>query len=266
VNNMQCIAYCAATSFKLKPLFEFLRSRYPATFYKDAIHIDFPGKKGRADCFFFSYGACVQWCLDPAEGAELLLIVKPFEEDSLATPEIDESEFCYGDVGKVRDGQIILPDTEVLTKLSISHGLAQSVKLATFETAIQNTYNMTRQIPDELSRYGRISLSRRVIRQRMGELFNVRSSINLRLDVLESPDFFWDYPELEPLYLQVAADEELQKRVEVLNKRLSLVHELFEMLGNELNHQHSSRLEWTIIWLIIIEVVLTLSRDVFGWL
>jgi uncharacterized Rmd1/YagE family protein len=36
------------------------------------------------------------------------------------------------------------------------------------------------------------------------------------------------------------------------------VHELFEMLGNELNHQHSSRLEWTIIWLIIIEVGLSI--------
>jgi len=104
------------------------------------------------------------------------------------------------------------------------------------------------------------------IRKRMGELFNVRSSINLRLDVLDSPDFFWEYPELEPLYLQVAADEELQKRLEVLNKRLNVVHEMFEMLGNELNHQHSSRLEWTIICLIVIEVVLTLLRDVFGWL
>jgi uncharacterized Rmd1/YagE family protein len=42
-----------------------------------------------------------------------------------------------------------------------------------------------------------------------------------------------------------------------------VIHELFEMLGNELNHQHSSRLEWTIIGLIVMEVFLTLLRDVF---
>jgi uncharacterized Rmd1/YagE family protein len=222
------------------------------------------GKNGRADCFFFSYGVCVCWCLETDEAEIMLKTIQPFEEGSLPIKEVDESEFTYGDVAKVRDGQIVLPDAEVLTKLSISYGLAQSVKLAAFETAVQKTYDSSEHIPEELSRYGHISLSRRAIRQRMGELFNVRSSINLRLDVLDSPDFFWDYPELEPLYLQVAADDELQKRLEVLNKRLSLVHEMFEMLGNELNHQHSSRLEWTIIGLIVIEVALTLLKDFIG--
>jgi uncharacterized Rmd1/YagE family protein len=56
---------------------------------------------------------------------------------------------------------------------------------------------------------------------------------------------------------------DLESRVEVLNQRLGVIHELFEMLGNELNHQHSSRLEWTIIGLIVMEVILTLLRDVF---
>jgi uncharacterized Rmd1/YagE family protein len=52
----------------------------------------------------------------------------------------------------------------------------------------------------------------------------------------------------------------------VLYKRLDVIHELFEMLGNELNHQHSSRLEWTIIYLIVIEVVLTVAKDLLKWL
>lgn len=264
---MQCTSYCTTSSYKMKPLYEFLQSRYVTTWHqKDIIHIELQGQEGKADCFFFSYGAVVCWCLSAEEALELLNAIKPFEEGPLAQTEIDESEFIYGDVAKVRDAMIVLPDTEVLTKLSVAHGLAQSVKLATFETAVARTYASTKEIPDELSKYGSIAMSRREIRKRMGELFNVRSSINLRLDVLDSPDFFWEYPELEPLYLQVAADEELQKRLEVLNKRLNVVHEMFEMLGNELNHQHSSRLEWTIICLIVIEVVLTLLRDVFGWL
>ncbi len=263
---MQCTSYCTASSYNMKPLHDFFQTRYTTTWHRDILHIEFMGKEGKVDCFFFSYGACVCWCLGQAEANEFLESLKPYEESSLAHREIDESEFIYGDIGKVRDAMIVLPDTDVLTKLSISHGLAQSVKLATFETAVARTYDSTRQIPEQLSKYGSIALSRRVIRKRMGDLFNVRSSINLRLDVLDSPDFFWEYPELEPLYLQVAADEELQKRLEVLNKRLNVVHEMFEMLGNELNHQHSSRLEWTIICLIVIEVVLTLLRDVFGWL
>jgi uncharacterized Rmd1/YagE family protein len=52
-------------------------------------------------------------------------------------------------------------------------------------------------------------------------------------------------------------------RVDVLNKRLDIVNELLEMLGNQLNHQHSSTLEWIIIALIVIEVIIALSKEVF---
>ncbi len=81
--------------------------------------------------------------------------------------------------------------------------------------------------------------------------------------MLDTPEFFWEHSELEPLYALAANYLDLEARVEVLNQRLDVIHELFEMLVNELNHQHSSRLEWTIILLIILEVVLTLLRDVF---
>jgi uncharacterized Rmd1/YagE family protein len=97
----------------------------------------------------------------------------------------------------------------------------------------------------------------------MGELFIERTSINLHMDVLDTPEFFWEYPELEPLYMMTANYLDIRTRVEVLNQRLDVVHGLFEMLGTELNHLHSSRLEWTIISLIVIEVLVSLLRDVF---
>lgn len=51
----------------------------------------------------------------------------------------------------------------------------------------------------------------------------------------------------------------------VLNQRLRIVQELFDMLAAELNHQHSSRLEWTIIVLIVIEVLLHVVTDMIGF-
>ena len=69
--------------------------------------------------------------------------------------------------------------------------------------------------------------------------------------------------ELEAYYKVISNYLDLQTRVEVLNQRLGIMHELFEMLGNELNHQHSTRLELVIIWLIVIEVILILMKDVF---
>ena len=47
-------------------------------------------------------------------------------------------------------------------------------------------------------------------------------------------------------------------RVEILNQRLDVVHELFSMLSDELNQKHNAKLEWIIIWLILIEVIVGL--------
>ena len=137
------------------------------------------------------------------------------------------------------------------------------MKLGTFETAIRKTFIHTKEIPEDLAKHGRIPLSRKEIRRKMGELFIERNSINLHVDVLDTPEFFWEYSELEPLYAMASNYLDIDSRVEVLNHRLDVIHELFEMLGNELNHQHSSRLEWTIIILIVLEVVITLLKDVF---
>ena len=97
----------------------------------------------------------------------------------------------------------------------------------------------------------------------MGELFIERSSVNLHFDILDVPEFFWEHSELEPLYRMISKHFDLATRLEVLNKKLDTIRDLFTVLVNELNHQHSSKLEWIIIWLIVIEVVVTLLRDVF---
>lgn len=260
---MDCCAFCTASSYRIKPLFEALRGRYKATFYRDAIHIEVPHDNITSDVFYFPYGATVYWGMPKEKAIQFLEEIKDFEHQRLDEMEIDEFTFAYGETHRLVEDEIILPNEDVFTKLAISHGLAQSVKLGTFESRIQRTINSMKHIPEDLAKKGKIPLSKGEIRRKMGELFIERTSVNLHVDVLDIPEFFWDYPELEPLYKMVAKYLEIGTRVEVLNQRLDLVHELFQMLGSELNHQHSSRLEWTIIWLIIIEVVLSLMRDVF---
>jgi len=77
--------------------------------------------------------------------------------------------------------------------------------------------------------------------------------------------FFWEQTDLEPYYNLVKHYLERDRRVVILNQRLAVLQELFDMLAAELNHQHSSRLEWTIIWLIVIEVLLHIVTDIFGY-
>lgn len=260
---MECFAYCTAGSYQLKTLYDNLRSQYKTTLFRDVIHVEMSNSGLEGDVFIFAYGSVVTWGLTKERSLQVLEMIRPFENSKLDEVETDEFTFHYGDVPKVDEDDITLPNTDILTKLAISQGIAQSVKLGSFETAISKTFNSTRHIPEELAKEGKIKLSKREIRRKMGELFLERSSINIHVDVLDTPEFFWEYPELEHFYKMITNYLDVSARVQVLNQRLDIVHEMFEMLGNELNHQHSSRLEWTIIWLIIIEVALTIFRDVF---
>ena len=260
---MDCRAYCTATAYQIKALYDYFKhDGATATLYRDVIHFVVP-HEAIGDIFYFPYGAVVFWGLSREKCRSYIEQIKEFEEQPVDEIETDEFTFIVGEVPKIVEDEIILPNLDVLCRLAISHGLAQSVKLGTFESAIRKTFDHTKHIPEDLAKYGSISLSRKEIRRKMGELFIERNSINLHVDVLDTPEFFWEYSELEPLYAITANYLDLKTRVEVLNQRLDVIHELFEMLGNELNHQHSSRLEWTIIGLIIMEVSLTLLRDVF---
>lgn len=260
---MICLAYCTATSYQIKPFYESLKSRFKATLYRDVIHLEVISKDSVSDVFFFSYGSLVCWNMTKEIAKAFLDETKPFELQRFDEVETDQFTYIYDSTAKIADDQIVLPNHDVLTKLAISHGLAQSVKLNSFENVIQKTFNNTQYLPEELAKQGRIPLSRREIRRKMGELFLERSSITLHVNVLDTPELFWDHPELETLYRMMASYLDIEKRSHVLNQRLAVVHELFEMLGSELNHQHSSRLEWTIIILIVIEVAVTLLNDVF---
>lgn len=273
----RAVAYCTAASYNLKTLLDAMKDLYPTTLFRDVVHFDLSrrGKEGQQndpdanqtpdrevkDLFCFSYGVIVMWGLTEQEEIEALQAIKTHSISPQEAYERELMNFTFGTQSKIAAEVIELPNKNMLSRLAISHGLAQSVRLATFENVIQKTINKTKQIPEDLAKAGKISLSKKEIRKKMGELFLERSSVNLHFDILDVPEFFWDHSELEPLYRIIANHLDLETRVEVLNQRLDIVHELFQMLGNELNHQHSSKLELIIILLIVIEVVLTLLHD-----
>ncbi|MBS0621235.1 MAG: RMD1 family protein [Verrucomicrobia bacterium] len=261
---MRCTCYCTASSYDIPRLYQHLQPVCITHLFRDVIHVQIKeDRRNRGDIFYFSYGALVCWGFSEDEEREIIDSVKEFERESLQKFEIDEFTFAYGDANKIEEDEIILQNKSPLTKLAISHGLAQSVKLTTFEELIQKTIDHTEDLPRHLAKKGKIPLSRKEISQKMGEIFIERNFINLHSEILDTPEFFWNYPELEPFYRRTAHYLDVNKRVEILNKRLNVVHELFEILSSELNHQHTSRLELIIVLLILIEVTLALLRDLF---
>ncbi len=261
---MRCTGYCTAAGYDTARLYQFLQVTGTSQLYRDVIHTQPKDEKGiKRDIFYFPYGVSLFWGFTEEEEKGILDMLKKFEREPLAKIELDAFSFSYGDKMKIAEDEIVLQKKDPITKLAISYAIGQSVKLTVFEEAIVRTIEETKFLPSNLAKKGKIPLSRTETSQKMGEIFLERNYINLHAEILDTPEFFWEHSELEPLYRRTIHYLDVSKRVELLNRRLNLLHELFEILGNELNHQHSSRLEMTIIVLIVIEVILAVLRDLF---
>ena len=107
---------------------------------------------------------------------------------------------------------------------------------------------------EDLRNYGEIKMDEKQVLMKTGEIFSLRNEVNLSSDLLDTPDFYWDRDELERLYLDTCSNLKIKKRTSVMNERLNNCIELMSMVTDFLNHKHSSRLEWYIIILIMIEI------------
>lgn len=152
----------------------------------------------------------------------------------------------------------LAPDDLVQAKLAVSHAVAQSSKLASFESAVEGVFERIAHLPVALAQTGRLNISDRELLRLSGELYTYRAYINLQTDILDTPDYFWDHEELEPLYHKGSGYLDIARRTSVLNTRLDVIADLYALFRDERHVQKGHRLEWIVIYLIVIEIVLDL--------
>ncbi len=268
---MRCASYCSAESYQIDDFSKFLRSEgYEPKFYDDVIHIQkntHDAHHSTGDAFFFPYGCLVTWGLDEDDDIQLLALVDKFQKMSISVVVKDLSFYSLQDhpteEGYIdeEEDHIFLPSADPLIKLSFSHALSQSVKLSSFEESVSLTIQNTRHLPQELAEKGCISMPSEQLAKLMGALFAQRDSMNLDSDILDTPEFFWRRPKYESFYIRCSEYLDIQARVAILNRKLDRLYELYGILLNEHKHLHSTRLEWVVILLILIEVLFSILRD-----
>ncbi len=70
----------------------------------------------------------------------------------------------------------------------------------------------------------------------------------------------------EPIYVTMRKYLGIDQRQGILNKRLEIVQELFQMLKGEQEARHGTRLEWIVIILIVVEVLVSGFSIVWSYL
>ena len=256
----RCMTVCLAQSFQFLPLREKLLDTMRTQVFRNAVVVDY--KTGCA--VVFAYGVVVYWNVDLDDRYALQQLLLDYAIKPDAEPPEDNFSYQVGaDQDRFQHDHIELVSGDFKVLLAMSHAMGQSIKLAAFENQAIETIRATAHLPQSLAREGKIKLNRTTMAKIRGQLFLTKSDIILNYDLLDTPEFFWEHPEYQGIYSLAANYLEIQPRTDVLSKKLETIHELLEMLADEQKHQHSSTLEWIIIWLIAVEIVMSILDKVF---
>lgn len=269
---MRCAYYCCGDAFDLKKVSEYFTVQGSATKLHEPevllIKLGAVDDKNQNFMFMFSFGCIAFWGLDQNRENDILRSLTPFLSQPFDTYIFDSCK--YNNSTPEQDDTMIDEESDTIAlheddpylKLSISYGLCQSVKLTFFENSVDKSIEANKHIPREIIRTGKIQYSRKNLAIKIGELLEERNLINLHSTILDTPEFFWRRPKYEPYYEMAVNFMDIEFRLSVLNKRLEVLHDLYGVLSNELQHLHTSRLEIIIILLILIEVIVVLMKEV----
>ncbi|NWH82536.1 RMND1 protein, partial [Piaya cayana] len=272
-NLMQCTAFATADEYHLGNLCHDLTSHgyvEITSLPRDAANVLVIGteKSAKDDdsgmVFFFREGAVVFWNVEEKSMKNIMRVLEQHEiqpyEVALVHWENEEMNYRIGEgQSKLHKGEIVLnseldSDEVVLQKFAFSNALCLSVKLAIWESLLDNFVESIQSIPEILKSGRKVKLSHADVMQKIGELFALRHRINLSSDLLITPDFYWDREKLEELYDKTCQFLSINRRVKVMNEKLQHCMELTDLMRNHLNEKHALRLEWMIVILITIEV------------
>ena len=108
----------------------------------------------------------------------------------------------------------------------------------------------------ELEKHGKLSISKTNLLKYIGKVLNVKNSIVDNLYILDDPNLVWDNEELDLLNRLLKANFDINTRFKDLDYRLQIVEDNLRLFTDVLNVRESSRLEWTVIILIAIEIMI----------
>lgn len=180
------------------------------------------------EIFIFDYGTVVIWGMTTAQEQRFLKDMAKFSEAPLPQESVQTENFNFYYTqeyqARIYNDFISLRDPRAnMTKLAISHALAQSVKTSLFEDLVSETIETTSPLPAVIAQTGTVNLTRRQLNMQIGELFILRINIHLQGSVLDSPELMWSEPHLEPVYAAVRSYLEIEQRVELLTERLDVI-------------------------------------------
>ena len=133
--------------------------------------------------------------------------------------------------------------------------LAKTVALGRDEREVNAVFDVVEPFAVELARSGKPPFRRRAMLRLIGQALLAQHRVSGRVAVEEKPDVLWDRPDLERLYARLEDEYELKERAGTLKRKLDVIVETAHALTDIIDADRATRLEATIVVLIIAELI-----------
>jgi uncharacterized Rmd1/YagE family protein len=146
----------------------------------------------------------------------------------------------------------------------VSLTVAQSAAMEYYDRIVDQMFVQTDKLVDRMEKVGTMPLSTRPLHRFIGAAVGTRSEVLSILHLLDRPDALWDDPVADSIYEQLRAEFDLVDRYQALELKLRAVQEALELVLDVARDRRLVLLEASIVFLIVLEIVLSLVRPLAG--
>lgn len=218
-------------------------------------------------CYILSYGVVVFADFNDLEKSEFLKFVKGYIEDEVKGKYDDNFDLQTDPAVSVvlKYNSITVSEITDDSIRIVMLNIGQSVALDHYEDLTFEIFKDTKVITDELEKTGTFKYAKKDLLKFIGRTLNIKNSIIDNLYIFDAPDIVWDNEHLERIDKGLKKNLDLKMRYQDIDYKLKIVQDNLTLFTDLLQNRESTRLEWIVIILILIEVFDIMIKKFFEY-
>lgn len=206
--------------------------------------------------YIFHYGMVSFFNLTSEEIENVLKAIQPYCKNYISDKNTENIQVeIHTGIMTVTFENVILPELNPEMIRLVMLNASQSVALNRYSEITEALLIETNEHTLFLEKKGKLDISGNKLKRFIGKILNIKNKISENLYIFDSPDITWEDEQLNKLNADLKQTFDLKDRYHLIHDRIDIIKENLELFKDIMDHKESSKLEWIIIILILVEVV-----------
>lgn len=185
---------------------------------------------------------------------------------------ISSTDLLVDDFGLIEDkNAYIIVEFSQMTINTVDEGaikiillnMAQSIALTYYDSVSQELVSQVRLFTTEMEQKGKLKITKKNILKFIGRTLNTQNRIAENLYIFDAPAITWENEYYNAINTTLAKHFELSARFKSIESTFKILEANLHAFLEVNHHRESSKLEWIIIILILVEVIDTFVMKLF---